>query len=85
MLRAGLARAIHIRAADEAGTGAERDRRQNIDATSNARIPQDLRIAADDLGDPGKHVDGRRSAIELAASVIRYDDRRAVLSEPSSG
>src|SRR5215471_13579524 len=62
-------------APDEHGTGAERDSAKRIYSTSDSAVEQHLGAPVDRVGDLGQGVDRRAPSVELAASVVRDDER----------
>ena len=63
------------RAAGEHGARAERERLDDVGAAADAAVDQHLDAAVDRLDHLGQRVDRRRDAVELAAAVVRDDDR----------
>ena len=64
------------RPADEHGARAERERLDDVGAAPDAAVDEHLDPPVDRLDDLGQRVDRRRDAVELAAAVVRDDDRR---------
>ncbi len=54
---------------------AERQRLDHVEPAADAAVEQHLGAAADRLDDAGSAADGRGRVVELAAAVVRHDDR----------
>src|SRR5579883_3584145 len=67
--------AIQIRAADHAGTGAERERPRDVLTGANAAVEHDLDVGADRIDDPRQHRDRGDRTIELTPAVVGDDER----------
>ena len=61
--------------ADHARAGAERDRLHHVRAAPDPAVEDDLRAPADRVDDLRQHLDRRGRVVELAATVVRHDDR----------
>ena len=67
--------AVEVRAPDQAGSGAHRDGRDDVPAGHDPAVEIDLGTVADRGDDPGQLLQRGRCAVELAATVVRDDDR----------
>ncbi len=63
------------RPAGEDGAGAERERLDDVGAAADAAVDVDLDPAADSLDDLRQERCSRCDCVELAAAVVRDDDR----------
>src|SRR5271155_1095134 len=70
------AEAVDVSAAAHAGARAERQRAQNVLSGADAAVEHDLDVAAERIDDRRQHGDRGRRAVELAAAVVGYDERR---------
>ena len=66
---------VQVGASDEHGPGADRDRGDHVGAAEDPAVDVDLGAIADGGRDRRQLLERRRRAVELAAAVVRDDDR----------